>query len=137
MGFAWAIGGIGVAGILETLDNVSATFHPVTRLVDMWPQTLAVVGFVAGVLFAVILGVAARNRRFEQFTFPQFAGLGALAGAVVSVLALLTGAPLAIPVILTLAGTLGGAGSLLVARVAERRGLLAGGTDRQLLDRGD
>ena len=139
MGFAWAVGGIGVAGILETLDNVSAATHPVTRLVDMWPQTLAIVGFVAGVLFAIILGVVARRRRFEEFTFPQFAGLGAIAGVLVSLLALATGAPLAIPVILTLAGTLGGASSLLVARIAERRGLLGPGDDRTraLLDRGE
>jgi hypothetical protein len=127
MGLAWAIGGIGVAGVLELADNLTAAAHPVTRLVDMWPQVLAVVGFVAGVVFAVVLGVVARRRRFEEFTFPQFAALGAIAGAVVGTLALITGAPLAIPIILALAGTLGGASSLLVARIAERRGLLDAG----------
>lgn len=148
MGLAWAIGGIGVAGVLELIDNVLPAAHGVTRLVDMWPQLLAMLGFVGGVLFALALGVAMRRKRFDQFTFPQFAGLGALAGAALATFALVTGGPIAIALILLVAGTLGGAGSLLVARVAERRGLLHAGArpadaalvdDRapELLGRGD
>ena len=87
MGLAWAIGGVGVAGVLETLDNVLPAAHPVTRLVDMWPQVLAILGFVAGVLFAIVLGAMARRRRFEEFSFTGFAALGALAGALLGALA--------------------------------------------------
>jgi O-antigen/teichoic acid export membrane protein len=130
MGLIWALGGIALGGLLELVDNVASAAHPLTRLVDMWPQTLAVVAFPHGVAFAVVLGIARGRRRFEELSLSQFAGWGAVAGAVLGAVALALGAPIAFVAVTTLLSALGGAASLALARTAEERGLLAGGGRR-------
>jgi O-antigen/teichoic acid export membrane protein len=120
LGLLWAVGGVAIAAVLELLDNVMPAAHPLTRQVDMWPQLLAILGFLAGTLFGVILGIAAARRRFDELSLPLFTTLGAGAGLV---LGLLLGAPVPVASMLTLASALGGAGSLALARRAERREL--------------
>lgn len=138
MGLLWALGGIAVAGVLELLDNLTAAAHPVTRRVDMWPQTLAMLGFACGVLFAVLLGVRGRRRRFEEFTLAQFTAWGVAAGALLGSAGMALGAGPLLLLVTTLLGALGGASSLALARTAERRGLLgAAGTRGGPLAGGD
>ena len=124
----WALGGIAVGGFIELLDNVAPAAHAFTRRIDMWPQTLAILGFLCGVLFAVLLGVVGRRRRFEEFSLGQFATWGAVAGAVLGAVGMALGAGVLLPGVTTLLSAIGGAGSLLLARKAERWGLVGAGT---------
>jgi hypothetical protein len=84
--------------------------------VDMWPQTLAIPGFIGGVLFAVVLMIAARRQRSDQLSMPRFSALGAVAGLALGALAMAIGAPVMFLGIMTFAGTIAAAGSLLRAR---------------------
>ena len=129
MGLMWAVGGLCVGGGIELVDNLLPAAHPLTRLVDMWPQTLAILAFRRGVVFAVVLGLARGRRRFEEFSLPQFAAWGAVAGLVVGVPALAMGAGVVFVAITILLSAAAGAGSLALARMAEERGLLAAGAD--------
>lgn len=123
LGLLWAVGGVAIAAVLELMDNITPAVHPLTRLVDMWPQTLAMVGFLCGTLFGVVLGIAGTRRRFEELSLPLFATLGALAGLA---LGTLLGAPALIVGVVTFMSAIGGAGSLVLARRAERRELPPG-----------
>jgi hypothetical protein len=129
MGLLWAAGGAAVGGFIELLDNVLPAAHPLTRLVDMWPQTLAIPSFVGGVVFATVLGIAGRRRRFDELSLPRFTAWGAVAGVLLGGLALSIGAPLAFIGITTLWCAVAAAGSLTLARRAERRELLVSGAD--------
>jgi hypothetical protein len=126
LGLLWAVGGVAIAAVLELLDNVMPAARPLTRLVDMWPQTLAILGFLAGTLFGVVLGIAAARRRFGELSLPLFTALGAAAGLL---LGLILGAPAPILGVLTCASALGGAGSLALARRAEARSQLGAGRE--------
>jgi hypothetical protein len=128
LGLLWALGGVGIAGVLELLDNISPAMHPLTRIVDMWPQVLAILGFLCGTLFGIVLGIASARRRFDELSLPWFAVWGALAGLSVGTL---LGAPLPIVGVVTLMSAIGGAGSLTLARRAERRELIEAGADER------
>jgi hypothetical protein len=123
IGLAWAIGAALVGGAIELVDNVLPGVFPWIQRVDMWPQTLAIPGFIGGVIFSIVLGIAARNRRFSELSVPRFAIWGAVAGIVVGGLALSIGAPVAFIGITTFAAALAASGSLTVARMAEKRAL--------------
>ena len=133
--FGWAIAGvlIGVASVLLPGLPWAAFF----AVFDAPLPALAVPGFFGGVLFSVVLGVAARRRRFDELSLARFAAWGALGGAA---LALLPAALVAVglatatrgipslwqgmlvlggPLILLSAGS--AAGSLLIARRAAER----------------
>jgi hypothetical protein len=93
MGLIWAVGGAGVGGVIELLDNVLPGGLAMAGAVDMWPQTLAIPSFMGGLLFGVVLGVAGARRRFHELSLPLFAGWGALAGLLLSTYAVSRGAP--------------------------------------------
>lgn len=121
MGVAWAIGGALVGGLIELIDNVLPGALPFARAVDMWPQTLAIPGFLGGVIFGVVLMIAARRRRFSELSVSRFAALGAGAGILLGGIGVSNGLPVAVLGITTVGGALAAAGSLMLARVAERR----------------
>ncbi|MBA2292550.1 MAG: hypothetical protein H0W15_08845 [Gemmatimonadales bacterium] len=128
-GAAWAIIG---GGIMEGIIDAQG------RVVDMWPQLLGVVGFLGGIVFAAMLWIAGGRRSFSEFSFREFAGLGALAGALQGVLAmLLVGAPLLFVGVTMIATMLAATGSLAVARMGGSRTTLASSRDarRQSLSR--
>jgi hypothetical protein len=50
------VGGVVMEGIVDTNG----------RIADMWPQTLAILGFFKGVAFSVVLSLAERRRRFQE-----------------------------------------------------------------------
>lgn len=124
MGFAWAFAGAIVGGIFEAIDNILPGALPFISKVDMWPQTLAIPFFIGGVLFSVVLAIAARNRRFGELSLPRFAALGSVAGLLLSARAVSLGAPVFFIGIATVGSALLASGSLALARVAERRDLL-------------
>lgn len=79
---AWAVGGvlIGVASILTPGLPWDSFF----KVFDAPLPALAIPGFVGGALFSVILGIAARRRRFDELSIPRFAAWGALGGLMLS-----------------------------------------------------
>jgi len=126
MGLAWGAGfGIGVGGLIELLDNILPAAHPFTRLVDMWPQTLAIPGFLGGVLFAALLAAVGGGRRFGELSFARVAAVGAAAGVLLGAVGVANGAPALFLVLTTAGSTLAASLSLALARTAEERGLLA------------
>ena len=129
MGLIWAAGGAGIGGLIELLANVLPGGLPMASAVDMWPQTLAILGFRRGVVFAIVLGIVGSRRRFEEFSLSEFAAWGAVAGLVLGVVAMALGAGLVFVGITTLLSAVAGAGSLALARMAEERGLLDARTD--------
>ena len=96
MGVAWAFGWGFVGGMIELASNLGLHLSWFSA-VDMWPQTLAIPGFLGGALFSVVLGVVARHRRFDDLSVRKFAVWGALTGAAAG--GLLVGAGLLAPVI--------------------------------------
>jgi hypothetical protein len=118
MGLLWAAGGVGIGGVIELIDNVWPGALSFASRVDMWPQTLAIPGFLGGLLFATVLMIAGRQYRFDQLSMPRFTAWGAVAGLALGGLAMTIGAPLLFVGITTLAGAVAAAGSLQLARRA-------------------
>lgn len=140
MGLTWAVGGALLGGVIELIHNIWP--NPVGAAADIWPAVLAYPGFVGGVAFSVVLGVAGRSRRFDELSIPAVASWGALGGAMVSLVpAALTMLGLATPAVpvheITLAllgpfalgGAAAAAGSLALARASEDQELLDEGQD--------
>jgi hypothetical protein len=135
MGIAWAIGW-GFAGFLfEGILNILPG-NDLGHIVDMWPPVFAVIGFLVGVVFSIALGIAAARRRFDELSIPGFSALGALGGLLLSGAALAAGLAgawdplwlraavlMGTPVLLSAASA---AGTLAVARMAERKSLASG-----------
>ncbi|MDX1394985.1 MAG: hypothetical protein R3195_11350 [Gemmatimonadota bacterium] len=80
MGLVWAAGGFGLGGVIELIWNIWPGF-PLGPVFDIWPAVLAIPGFMGGAAFSVVLGIAGRNRSFDELSLPRFAGWGALGGA--------------------------------------------------------
>ncbi|MBT8487475.1 MAG: hypothetical protein KJO65_01485 [Gemmatimonadetes bacterium] len=140
MGMTWAVGGILAGGAIELVHNIWP--NPLGGAVDIWPAVLAFPGFIGGVAFSVVLGIAARRRRFDQLSMPAIAAMGAVGGLMVSLVpAVMVGLGLATPnepvleITLALLGpfTLGGAlaaaSTLWIARMGDDQALLAEGEE--------
>lgn len=130
MGLMWALGwAIVGGGVME------AFVDPHGEILDMWPQTLAIPGFLGGVVFSILLWMTEGHRRFDELSVHRFGALGAISGVLLGVLAMGAGAAagsglapwlraLAIIGPLTLLSTSSACGALMLARMAERRALL-------------
>jgi hypothetical protein len=125
MGVLWALVWAPVAVLVGLLIDPDGSMD------EMWPVVGAYPGFIGGVLFSVVLGIAARRRRFDELSIPRVAGWGALAGFLVGVLPFLLGEPTsAIPAwllglivigSLTVMSAASAAGSLALARLGTTR----------------
>jgi len=130
VGVTWAIAWGGVGGFI-----MEGIVDPQGRILDMWPQTLAIPGFLGGVVFSVVLWLTEGRRRFDELTLGRVAVWGAVAGlalcaVAVSVLgttSLARAALIIVPVTLLSAGS--AAGSLALARMANKPELLHAGAD--------
>ena len=135
IGLTWGITGFLAGAVIELIHNVWP--NPLGAAVDIWPAVLAYPGFLGGVAFSAVLGIAGRRRRFDELSMPRFALWGAVGGLLVSLIpAAMVGLGLATPnvpiwqITVALAGpfTLGGAiaasGTLALARLADDRELL-------------
>jgi D-alanyl-D-alanine carboxypeptidase len=114
-GGLWAIVG---GGIMESFID------PQGDIVDMWPQVLGIVGFLGGVIFSGVISIMAGHRKLNEFSFAEFAGLGAVAGVLQGAAAMaLVGAPALFIAITTVVSAVAATGSLAVARMAGRKQL--------------
>ncbi len=95
--------------------------------------TFGVVGFIGGVTFSTVLGIAEGRRRFDEMSLWRFAGWGALGGLLVPMLLLggfwSEGPEWLFVGVYTLLGAGSAAGSLALARRADDRELLEHGAD--------
>ena len=114
-GLAWGVvGGAIMEGIVD----------PDGRILDMWPQTLAIPGFLGGVVFSVVLWLTEGRRRFDELSLPRVAVWGALAGLLLCGLAISVlgasslGRALVIIAPVTLLSAASAAGTLALARKA-------------------
>jgi hypothetical protein len=133
MGLTWGFGWLLIGGLWEGVLNVFS--FPQGHVIDMWPQTLAIAGFLSGMAFSAVLGIAARRHKFGELSFRRFTMCGAVGGLLFGAFVLTTGGPVGtlarglIIGILSLLGAVSGAGTLALARFAERRALLAASAD--------
>lgn len=89
MGFIWALGGAVLGVVIEGIDALWST--PMDALVFLWIPLLTVVGFLGGVGFALLLGLASRRHRLGDLSLPGFTALGAVGGLVLGGVALASG----------------------------------------------
>jgi hypothetical protein len=78
----WAIGGlmIGVSSKLFPMLPWDAFFD----VFDAPLPALAVPGFVGGIIFSIVLGIAAHRRKFTELSVGRFAAWGAVGGLLLS-----------------------------------------------------
>ena len=133
MGLTWAAAWspvgviVGLVGVFGTLD----------RVLDYvaFAGLFAIMGFIGGAAFSVVLGIAEGRRRFDQMSLPRFSAWGALGGLPLSVFLLGGDEPLTLGVVLgtglvvALMTAGSAAGSLTLARRAEDRELLEAGEE--------
>ena len=132
MGLTWAVVWA-PAGVL-----IGMLVDPDNSMDEMWVAIGAYPGFMVGVLFSVVLGIAGRRHRFDELSIPRFAAWGALAGVIAGALPFVLGDPATelpqwvlggvVTGSTTLLGAVSAAGSLAVARLTERSESLAAGT---------
>ncbi|MGD2069136.1 MAG: hypothetical protein PVI57_10725 [Gemmatimonadota bacterium] len=148
MGLTWAVAWFAAGIILLLVAGVGAADVP-------FPLLFGAFGFLAGAVFSGVLGLVEGRRRFDQMSISRFAGWGAVGGLLLSVIfalvAVLAGDAtpdlLVLGAVFALSGAASAAGSLAIARRAERESLgagadadevgLTGGEARELLGRED
>lgn len=126
MGVAWGAAWFAAGMVLLFIVGLDAADVP-------FPLGFGLLGFLAGALFSLLLGVVARGRSFHQLSIPRFAGWGAAGGLLFAVLFVLTvtltgsGALLDDLVFLgplfAAAGAASAGGALALARRADERAL--------------
>jgi hypothetical protein len=124
MGVAWAAVWAPLAVLIGLIVDPDGSMD------EMWVAVGAYPGFLGGVVFSVVLGIAARRHGFEALSLSRVAAWGAVAGLLVGALPFAVGEPtselplglLAAVVIgaTTLLSAASAAGSLLIARSGER-----------------
>ena len=133
MGLTWAVVWAPV-GVL-----IGMVVDPDGSMDEMWVAVGAYPGFLGGVVFSTVLGIAASRRRLDELSLPRVAAWGAVAGLLVGAIPFVLGTPTStIPVWLlggvvvgstTLLSAVSAAGSLALARRADRRELPDAGED--------
>jgi hypothetical protein len=131
MGVTWAVVWAPVAVLLGMMVDPDGSMD------EMWVMIGALPGFIAGVVFAALLGIAERRRGVDDVSPARAGGWGALAGVLVGVLPFTIGEStstlpvglLASMVIgsITLLSAASAAGSLALARMSGKREQLHAG----------
>jgi FtsH-binding integral membrane protein len=124
MGLAWALAWFGAGMVLLLVVGPDAADVP-------FPLGFGALGFLAGITFSGVLGLAEGRRSFEQMSLPRFAlwgGVGGLLFAGIFVVAAALGieAFLGLGIVFALAGAGCASGSLALARRVDDRVLLEG-----------
>ena len=131
MGVTWALVWAPLGLLIGMIVDPNGTMD------EPWILVGALPGFLSGVVFSIVLGIAARHRRFSELSAGKFTAWGAAAGFATGALPLMLGTvnprlPFWFPGVvigsITLLGALSAAGSLALARRAEKRELLSGGS---------
>lgn len=132
MGLIWAGGGASVGGLIELVSNLFPALP--LYFVDMWIQTLAIPGFVGGVVFSAVLRMAARGRSFDELSYPRITAWGAGSGVLLGALFMGLGAGPLILVPAVVLNTLGASLTLAFGRMAEGWGGRGSTPDADELD---
>jgi hypothetical protein len=145
MGLTWAVGWP-LGGVLIGMGSILLPGLPWEAFFEVFDAPLPALagpGFLGGVIFSSILGIAGRHRRFDELSLARVAAWGALGGLLLGLLpstmvllglATSTGkfslgmiaAMLVVPT--TLLAAVSASGSLALARMSEDRELLDAGS---------
>ncbi len=144
MGLTWAVGWA-LFGVLIGVTSILLPGLPWDLFFEVFDaplMALAIPGFVGGVVFSMVFGIAGRRRRFDELSLPRFAAWGAVGGLL---LGLVPAAMVAVGLAsanvdlwlltaviigpLALLSAVSATGSLALARMAEDRELLEASKD--------
>ena len=140
MGLTWAAAwfGLGLAIAIVNFAAGADAFGSGLAWLAYNSLLSAGTGFVGGVVFSGVLGIAGRHVRFDQMTLPRFSSWGALGGILVGAVQVAVFAAMGVVPNLSavlfvgaqaLVGASSAAGSLALARRAEDAELLEEGPD--------
>ena len=73
VGATWFAGWFFVGGLVELTE-------PDPTFIDVWPMTLGLPAFFAGIVFAFVFGIAERGGLLHRLSLARMAGLGAGSG---------------------------------------------------------
>ena len=128
MGLVWAAVWAPLAVLIGMIVD------PDDSLDEMWVAAGAYPGFLGGIFFSLVLGIAERNRRFDELSLPRVGVWGALAGLLLGTLPFALGEPTAaVPLWLlvvvitgsiTAMSAVSAVGTLALARMAEEREMI-------------
>jgi len=134
MGLTWAAGWFGVGALIEVVTMVLGISSAMAAL--ELAAAFAIMGFIGGAAFSVVLGIAEGRRRFDEMSLSRFAGWGAVGGLLIMALVLAVSASAVTLPFVLVAGVVGAlmgagsaAGSLALARRADDRELLDAGAE--------
>lgn len=86
MGLTWAVGWA-LGAVMIGVASKLLPFLPLDWFFEVFDAPLpafAIPGFFAGVFFSMVLGIAARRRRFAELSLPRFAAWGAVGGVLLT-----------------------------------------------------
>jgi len=134
MGLTWAVAWALVGVLIGLAWTLGVPMEWFVEVFDAPLPALAVPGFFAGAVFSTVLGIAGRRRRFDELSLPRFAAWGAVGGVLLTLpivaMAEAPGAVMAVAVgTVTLLSAGSAAGSLVLARMSEKRELLDVGAE--------
>ena len=87
MGLAWAVVWAPIAVLAGLIVDPDGSMD------EMWPAIGAYPGFLCGVVFSAVLGVAEGRRRFDELPLARVSAWGAVAGLLLGGLGMAAGAP--------------------------------------------
>ena len=128
MGLTWALAWLPV-GLL-----IGMILDPDGAMDEPWVLVGTLPGFLAGVVFSAVLGIAAARRKLDELSVAKVGGWGAVAGLLIGSLPFVLGdqgpdakrvwlLPVVVISSITLLSAVSAAGSLVLARKSERREL--------------
>jgi hypothetical protein len=131
MGLTWGLAWFGAGVALLLVVGLDAADVP-------FPLGFGLLGFFAGAIFSGVLSIVEGRHSFDQLSLPRLAGWGAVGGLLLSVIFVLAVATFGndrldltvLGPVFAAAGAASAAGSLALARRADRRELHDGDADR-------
>ena len=90
IGLTWAIGWSAIGVVLGLVVSIVANF-PMLLVVKNYGTSFGLLGFLAGVIFSLLLSFAERKRNFEQLSAARFTLWGALGGLVLATMSIAIG----------------------------------------------
>jgi hypothetical protein len=87
MGLAWGAAWAPVAVLIGMIVDPDGSMD------EMWVAIGAYPGFLCGVVFSAVVGIAEGGRRFDEVSRPRLAAWGAVSGLLVGVLPFVLGEP--------------------------------------------